>query len=148
MSVNSDQGVAPDPEPVRYWDYLPEYRRHRTEILRITDEVFSSGRVILGSRVEEFERNFAAFCGAAFGIGVNSCTDALFLALKALDIAAGDEVITVSNTAVPTVAAIRAAGALPVFVDVESDTFLIDTALMEDAVTGKTRCILPVHLCG
>ncbi len=148
MSVNCDQGVAPDPETVRYWDYLPEYRRHRTEILRITDEVFSSGRLILGSRVEEFEGNFAAFCGAAFGIGVNSCTDALFLALKALDIAAGDEVITVSNTAVPTVAAIRAAGALPVFVDVESDTFLIDPALIEDAVTGKTRCILPVHLCG
>ena len=146
MSVDCDQISAP--ESVRYWDYLPEYRRHRTEILRITDEVFSSGRVILGSRVEEFERNFAAFCGAAFGIGVNSCTDALFLALKALDIAAGDEVITVSNTAVPTVAAIRATGALPVFVDVEGDTFLIDTALIEDAVTAKTRCILPVHLCG
>jgi len=133
---------------VRYWDYLPEYRRHREDILRITDEVFSSGRVILGSRVEAFERNFAAFCGAAFGIGVNSCTDALFLALKALGIVAGEEVVTVSNTAVPTVAAIRATGALPVFVDVESDTFLIDPALIEDAVTAKTRCILPVHLCG
>jgi dTDP-3-amino-2,3,6-trideoxy-4-keto-D-glucose/dTDP-3-amino-3,4,6-trideoxy-alpha-D-glucose/dTDP-2,6-dideoxy-D-kanosamine transaminase len=148
MSVNCDQVAVPDHETVRYWDYLPEYRRHREEILRITDEVFSSGRVILGSRVEEFERNFSVFCGAAFGIGVNSCTDALFLALKALDIGAGDEVITVSNTAVPTVAAIRASGALPVFVDVEKDTFLIDPALVEDAVTGKTRCILPVHLCG
>ena len=146
MSVNCDQGPAP--ELVRYWDYLPEYRRHRREILRITDEVFSSGRLILGSRVETFERNFAGLCGAAFGIGVNSCTDALFLALKALDIGAGDEVITVSNTAVPTVAAIRTAGALPVFVDVESDTFLMDSALIEDAVTDKTRCILPVHLCG
>jgi dTDP-3-amino-2,3,6-trideoxy-4-keto-D-glucose/dTDP-3-amino-3,4,6-trideoxy-alpha-D-glucose/dTDP-2,6-dideoxy-D-kanosamine transaminase len=148
MSKQSDHISGPIPETVRYWDYLPEYRRHRTEILRITDEVFSSGRVILGSRVEAFERNFAAFCGAAFGIGVNSCTDALFLALKALDIGAGDEVITVSNTAVPTVAAIRASGALPVFVDVESDTFLMDPALIEDAVTAKTRCILPVHLCG
>jgi len=148
MSVNDDQISASEPEMVRYWDYLPEYRRHRTEILRITDEVFSSGRVILGSRVETFERNFAEFCGAGFGIGVNSCTDALFLALKALDIGAGDEVITVSNTAVPTVAAIRATGALPVFVDVESDTFLIDPALVEHAATGKTRCILPVHLCG
>ncbi len=148
MSMHSDHNSIIRHEPVKYWDYLPEYTRHKANILRITDEVFSSGRVILGSRVETFERNFAAFCGAAFGIGVNSCTDALFLALKALDIGAGDEVITVSNTAVPTVAAIRASGALPVFVDVESDTFLMDPALLEDAVTGNTRCILPVHLCG
>jgi dTDP-4-amino-4,6-dideoxygalactose transaminase len=134
--------------PVRYWDYLPEYQRHKVEILRIVDEVFSSGRLILGRRVESFEQNFAAYCGAALGVGVNSCTDALFLALKALDIGAGDEVITVANTAVPTVAAIRAAGAVPVFVDVESDTFLLDPELLEAAITARTRCILPVHLCG
>jgi dTDP-4-amino-4,6-dideoxygalactose transaminase len=144
MNANSGQKY----ETVRYWDYLPDYLRHREEILRITDEVFSSGRLILGSRVEAFERNFAAFCGAAYGIGVNSCTDALFLALKALDIGEGDEVITVSNTAVPTVAAIRAAGAMPVFVDVEADTFLMDPSLIESAITDRTRCIIPVHLCG
>src|SRR5512133_1594532 len=91
MSIRSKHESAPDPETVRYWDYLPEYRRHRAEILRITDEVFSSGRVILGSRVESFERNFAAFCETAFGVGVNSCTDALFLALKALNVGVGDE---------------------------------------------------------
>jgi dTDP-4-amino-4,6-dideoxygalactose transaminase len=144
MNANSGQKY----ETVRYWDYLPDYLRHREDILRITDEVFSSGRLILGSRVEAFERNFAAFCGAAYGIGVNSCTDALFLALKALDIGEGDEVITVSNTAVPTVAAIRAAGAMPVFVDVEADTFLMDPSLIESAITDRTRCIIPVHLCG
>lgn len=133
---------------VRYWDYLPEYDRHKTEFLRIVDEVFSSGRLILGSRVAAFERNFAAYCGATAGIGVNSCTDALFLALKALDIGPGDEVITVSNTAVPTVAAIRAAGATPVFVDVAADTFLLDPGQLPAAITPRTRCILPVHLCG
>ncbi|NVN98752.1 MAG: DegT/DnrJ/EryC1/StrS family aminotransferase [Geobacteraceae bacterium] len=135
-------------EPVKYWDYLPAYFRNRQEILKITDEVFSSGRLILGSRVDSFEKNFAKFCGTAFGIGVNSCTDALFLALKALGIKEGDEVITVSNTAVPTVAAIRAAGATPVFVDVEPDTYLMNTSLLERLVSIRTRCIIPVHLCG
>lgn len=135
-------------ERVRYWDYLPEYERHKSSILQIVDEVFASGRLILGSHVESFEKNFASFCGASFGIGVNSCTDALFLALKALNIGAGDEIITVANTAVPTVAAIRSAGATPVFADVESDTFLLDTGLLEQLITERTRCILPVHLCG
>jgi dTDP-4-amino-4,6-dideoxygalactose transaminase len=136
------------PAKVSYWDYLPDYRQHREEILAIVDAVFSSGRLILGSRVTTFEEHFAAFCGARFGIGVNSGTDALFLALKALQIGADDEVITVSNTAVPTVAAIRATGATPVFVDVEEDTFLMDVTLVERAITPRTRCILPVHLCG
>lgn len=141
--------TTPPPDgPVKYWDYLPGYFRNRLDILRITDEVFSSGRLILGSRVDSFENNFSKYCGAGFGVGVNSCTDALFLAMKALDIGAGDEVITVSNTAVPTVSAIRAAGATPVFVDVEADTFLMDSDQIEDVVTEKTRCIIPVHLCG
>lgn len=102
----------------------------------------------MGREVAAFEEALAVFCGTGFAVGVNSGTDALMLALKALGVGAGDEVITVSNTAVPTVAAIRAAGATPVFVDVEEDTFLIDVSLVEGAVTGRTRCILPVHLCG
>jgi dTDP-3-amino-2,3,6-trideoxy-4-keto-D-glucose/dTDP-3-amino-3,4,6-trideoxy-alpha-D-glucose/dTDP-2,6-dideoxy-D-kanosamine transaminase len=136
------------PGRVRYWDYLDDYREHREEYLAIADQVFSSGRLILGSRVASFEEHFAGFCGARFGIGVNSCTDALFLALKALGIGAGDEVITVANTAIPTVAAIRATGARPVFVDVEEETFLMDAARLEAAAGPRTRCILPVHLFG
>jgi len=135
-------------EAVKYWEYLPDYARHRGEVLRIVDEVFSSGRLILGERVESFERNFAAYCGAGFGVGLNSCTDAIFLALKALGVGRGDEVVTVANTAVPTVAAIRATGAIPVFVDVESDTYLMATEQIEAAVTDKTRAVVPVHLCG
>ncbi len=146
MPHNKTRHQAAD--PIKYWDYLPDYVRNRDEILRITDEVFSSGRLILGSRVDSFEKNFANYCGAGFGIGVNSCTDALFLALKALDIGAGDEVITVANTAVPTVAAIRATGARPVFADVEADTYLMDTDVIESLLTERTRCLLPVHLCG
>lgn len=133
---------------VRYWEYLPEYEQRRGEILAVVDRVFSSGRLILGECVRSFEKNFSAWCGAGFGVGVNSCTDALFLALKALDIGHGDEVITVANTAVPTVAAIRATGATPVFVDVEADTYLMDATLLESAISPRTRCLLPVHLCG
>ena len=106
------------------------------------------GKADPGSEVAAFEAAFAAYCGAAHGVGVNSGTDALFLALKALGIGQGDEVITVANTAVPTVAAIRAAGAMPVFVDVEEDTFLMDVTLLEHAITAKTKCIIPVHLFG
>ncbi len=133
---------------VRYWEYLPEYERHRGEILAVVDRVFSSGRLILGDSVRRFEEGFSSWCGAGFGVGVNSCTDALFIALKALGIGEGDEVITVANTAVPTVAAIRATGARPLFVDVEADSYLMDAALLEQVITPRSRCILPVHLCG
>ncbi len=133
---------------IRYWDYLNDYRIHKEEYLSICDEVFSSGRLILGSRLSAFEEKFADFCQVPFSVGVASGTDALFLALKALDIGSGDDVITVANTAVPTVSAIRATGANPVFVDVEEDTYLMDVSLLESALTKRTRCILPVHLFG
>lgn len=133
---------------VKYWSYLEEYAAQRAEYLRIVDSVFSSGRLILGQQVAAFEERFAVYCGVSSAIGVNSCTDALFLALKALDIGSGDEVITVSNTAVPTVSAIRATGATPVFVDVEEETSLMDVSLLDSAITRRTRCILPVHLFG
>ncbi len=133
---------------IRYWDYLPDYERHREELLAVVDSVLSSGRLILGNRVASFEQHFAEYCSVPYGVGVNSGTDALFLSLRALGIGSGDEVITVANTAVPTVAAIRAAGALPVFVDVEADTFLMDVARIPAAITSRSKCILPVHLCG
>jgi len=130
------------------WQYTDEYEKDRREILKIVDRVFSSGRLILGKELESFEKGFAAFCGLEFGVGVNSGTDALFLALRSLGIQQGDEVVTVSFTAVPTVAAVRAAGATPVFVDVEEDTCLMEVAKIESALTQKTRCLLPVHLFG
>ncbi len=131
-----------------YWQYLDDYSRHREELLAIADRVFSSGRLILGNEVAAFEKSFSAYCGVSYGVGVNSGTDALFLALKALGIEHGEEVITVSNTAVPTVAAIRAAGARPVFVDVERDTFLMDVKRIPALLNRKTRCLMPVHLFG
>lgn len=137
-----------DSQTIRYWDYLDDYAAHRDEYLRICDEVFSSGRLVLGSRLAAFEQKFAGYCHVPYSVGVASGTDAIFLALKALGIGIGDDVITVANTAVPTVAAIRATGANPVFADVEEDTCLMDVSRLEAVITRRTRCILPVHLFG
>lgn len=146
--MGNSEPVGKSGSAVAYWDYLEEYAVSKEEVLAVVDRVFSSGRLILGGEVSHFEERFSAFAGARFGVGVNSGTDALFLALKTLGVAPGDEVITVSNSAVPTVAAIRCAGACPVFVDVEADTFLMDASRIEAAITPRTRGLLPVHLCG
>jgi len=133
---------------IQVWDYRGEYEAEREEILAAVDEVFRSGRLILGERVRTFESELAAYCGVSHGVGVNSGTDALVLALRALGVREGDEVITVSNTAIPTVSAIVTAGGVPRFVDIDPRSYLMDVAQLESAVTPRTRCILPVHLFG
>ncbi len=133
---------------IKVWDYLKEYENEKHEIHAAIEKVLNSGHLILGESVKNFEEAFAAYCGVKYGIGVNSGTDALFLGLRALGIGTGDEVITVANTAVPTVSAIVSTGATPVFVDIDPETYLMDTNLLEEVITGKTRCILPVHLYG
>jgi aminotransferase EvaB len=130
------------------WDYKAEYEAERDDILAAVDQVMRSGRLILGDSVREFEKQFAAYSGASHGVGVNSGTDALTLGLRALDIQPGDEVITTSNTAIPTVAAIVSAGGTPRFVDIEPDTYLMDVTQVESAMTVRSRCVLPVHLFG
>ena len=110
-------------------------------------QVIDHGRFILGPEVSEFERQFAQVCGANYAVGVNSGTDALILALKALGIGEGDEVITVPNSFVSSAGCIILAGAKPVFVDVGED-YNLDPVLLEKAITPKTRAILPVHLTG
>ncbi len=134
---------------IKVWDYLKEYEAHRDQILAAVDETFRSGRLILGAKVTELESKFAVYCGLTQpGAGVNNGTDALFLALKALGVENGDEVITVSNTAIPTVSAIVSAGGTPRFIDIDPDTLLMDTNLLEQAITRKTKVLLPVHLYG
>jgi aminotransferase EvaB len=130
------------------WDYRAELDQERAEVMEAIERVFRSGRLILGQQVREFEEQFAAYCGVRYGVGVNSGTDALFLGLRALNVGPGDEVITVANTAVPTVAAIVSTGARPVFVDIDPATYLMDVTQLEGAVTPRTKCILPVHLFG
>ncbi|GAA2076999.1 DegT/DnrJ/EryC1/StrS family aminotransferase [Actinomadura alba] len=130
------------------WDYQREYEAERADILDAVDTVFRSGRLILGESVRSFEEEFADYHGVAHCVGVDNGTNAVKLGLQALGVGPGDEVITVSNTAAPTVLAIDAVGATPVFVDVDPGTYLMDTDQVADAVTPRTRCLLPVHLYG
>ncbi len=134
--------------PIPVWDYRVEYEQERADLLDGLEQVMASGRLILGESVRSFEREFSAYCGAAHGIGVNSGTDALVLALRVLRIGMGDEVITTSNTAIPTVSAIVTAGGTPRFVDIDDSTYLMDVAQLGSAITSRTRCIIPVHLFG
>jgi aminotransferase EvaB len=131
-----------------FWDYRREYEELRDEILATVDRVFKSGQLIFGPEGVAFERDMAVYVGAAGGVGVNSGTDAIFIALAAAGITAGDEVITVPNTAVPTASAIRVLGARPVFVDIRDEDFLMDVSQVEAAITPRTRAIVPVHLYG
>ena len=133
---------------INVWSYLEDYEEEKDEIQEAISQVLSSGRLILGPKVRQFEAEFAKLSGAEFGVGVNSGTDALFLALKALGIESGDEVITVSNTAVPTVSAIVSTGAKPVFVDIDPLTYLMDVRWLELKISDRTKAILPVHLYG
>ncbi|MES2626708.1 MAG: DegT/DnrJ/EryC1/StrS family aminotransferase [Pseudomonadota bacterium] len=133
---------------IKVWDYLREYHAEKHEVDEAISQVMESGMLILGENVRNFESAFSAYSGCRHGVGVNSGTDALFIALRALDIGPGDEVITVSNTAVPTVSAIHATGATARFVDIDPHTYLMNVDQLEAAVTDNTRCILPVHLFG
>jgi dTDP-4-amino-4,6-dideoxygalactose transaminase len=125
-----------------------QHRLLEKEVLSAVADVVATSQFILGDELCAFENEFALYCDAAYCIGVANGTDALHLSLRALDIGPGDEVITVANTFVATVFAIVHAGAVPVLVDVESDGYNIDTGLIEDAITARTKAIIPVHLYG
>ena len=132
---------------IKSWDYLNYYKKNKKEIIKLVDKVFSSGNLILGPEVEKLEKNFSKFIGSKFAVGVGNCTDAIYISLKALNIGRGCEVITVSNTAVPTISAIVNTGAVPRYVDI-GDDYLIDTEKIEKLINKKTKAIIPVHLYG
>lgn len=129
------------------YSYLPVQFADPEPILADLRELVRSGDFTLGAAVAEFERGFAALLGSRHAVGVGTGTDAIFLALKALGIGAGDEVITMPSTFVATVGAIVATGARPVLVDV-GDELVIDPAGVEAAITPRTRALLPVHWAG
>jgi len=130
------------------FDLKRQYEYLKTELDNAFINVFESGNFVLGENVRLFEEEFASYLGAGFAVGVGSGTEALHLSLKACDIGPGDEVITVPNTAVPTISAISFAGARPVLVDVTPDTYTIDTKKLEKRITDKTKAIMPVHFYG
>ncbi|MEN9625894.1 MAG: hypothetical protein RL557_222 [archaeon] len=130
------------------FDIKRQHESLKQELHEVSSRViFKNCFFILGEEKKLFEQEFAAFCNRKFGIGLNSGTDALFLALKALNIQKGDEVIVPTNTAVPTIMAIEAAHAKPVLVDVNED-YLINVEEIEKKITPNTKVIMPVHLYG
>jgi dTDP-4-amino-4,6-dideoxygalactose transaminase len=133
---------------IRFVDLRKKYLRFKVEIDSAVLSVLHSCQFTLGPEVVKFEEEFAAYSHSGFGIGVNSGTSALHLALLAAGIGPGDEVITTPFTFVATVAAIHYTGARTVFVDVESRTCTIDPDRIEAAITPRTRAIIPVHLFG
>lgn len=129
-------------------DPAAEYRSLRAEIDSAVRRVLESGVYMLGPELEAFEAEFAAYCGARRAVGVASGTAALMLALLACDLAPGDEVITVPNTDTPTAAAITHAGGRAALADTHPRTFNMDPDRLEDAITDRTKVVLPVHLFG
>ncbi|MFA5156211.1 MAG: DegT/DnrJ/EryC1/StrS family aminotransferase [Candidatus Omnitrophota bacterium] len=124
------------------------HRKIRKELLSSTEKVLRRSDFILGEEVRLFEAEFAKFCGCRFSVGLNSGTDALFFALKALGIGPGDEVIVPAFTYIATAFAVTYTGAKPVFVDIEEHTYNINAAKIERAITKRTKAIIPVHLYG
>jgi len=138
---------------VPFLDLARQQRQIRAEIGAAVTRTLESGWYVLGEELAAFEREFAAYCGARHAVGVGSGTDALHLALRACGVRPGDHVITAPNIAVPTVCAIVAAGALPVFVDVDPRTFTLDPEklrahLIAQPAAFRARAVIPVHLYG
>lgn len=133
---------------IPFVDLQAQYQGLKDEIDAAVLKVLASAQFVLGEEVAGFEREFAEYCGARFGIAVNSGTSALHLALLAAGVGPGDEVITVPFTFVATVAAIGYTGARPVFVDIEPRSFTMDVNQVQKAITPRTKALLPVHLYG
>jgi dTDP-4-amino-4,6-dideoxygalactose transaminase len=129
-------------------DLKAQYIAIKSEIDQAVAQVLANGQYIGGEVVEEFEQQFAEACGVKHCISVGNGTDALYIALVALGIKKGDEVITTSNSWVSTASTILKTGATPVFVDIEKDHHTIDTSLIEEKIGDNTKAIIPVHLYG
>ena len=133
---------------IAFVDLHAQHQPLRAALDRAIGEVVASGQFILGPQVAAFEQRFAAYCGVRHAIGVGNGMDALRLALMALDVRGGDEVILPANTYVATALAVSAVGAVPVLVDCDPRTYNLDPRGLERAVTPRTRVIMPVHLTG
>ncbi len=132
---------------MKAWSYTEEYKELKKKIFKSIDKSLKSGVIFFGKELEKFENNFTKKYNLKYGLAVGSGTDAIYLSLLSMNIGPGDEVITVSNSAIPTVSAINSCGAKAKFVDVDSN-YLIDVNKIKDQITKKTKAIIPVHLYG
>jgi dTDP-4-amino-4,6-dideoxygalactose transaminase len=139
---------SPRAMPIPLLDLKLQYATIRDEVLRVTNEVYESQYFILGKRVDDFERDFAAYCQSKHAVGVSSGTDALLIALMVLGVKPGDEVIVPAYSFFATAGVVDRLGAVPVFVDIRLDDYNLDPAQIEARITPKTRAIMPVHLYG
>jgi dTDP-4-amino-4,6-dideoxygalactose transaminase len=137
-----------DATPIPLCDLNAQYKALQPELEKAALDVLRSGQAINGPAVAAFEAEAAAYCGVKHAVGCANGTDAILLALAALDIGPGDEVILPPFTFFATVGSVLRCGATPVFVDVDPDTYNLDAGLIEDAITDATRAIMPVHLYG
>lgn len=148
-TITSPQPLAPNNQPtVIPANPKANYLAYKDEIDVAIAQVLESGYYLVGEQTAAFEEEFAAYIGVKHGIAVGSGTEALHLALRAANVGPGNEVITVSHTAVATVAAIELAGATPVFVDIDPSTFTMDVSQLETVLSPRTKAIIPVHIYG
>ena len=133
---------------IPFIDFHPQYETIKKEISVGLEKVFEKGNFILGEEAQQFEARFAQYCEARYGVGVNSGTDALYLAVSALGIGPGDEVILPTHTFIATALCVSYTGATPVFADIEETTYNIDVASLQKKITKKTKAVIPVHIYG
>lgn len=135
-------------QTVPFLDLNAQIGQIRKEVIEAIESTIDSAMFVLGPRLEQFEKSFSQYCGCSHAIGVSSGTAALHVALVALGVGPGDEVITAPNTFIATIEAILHAGARPVLADVQEDTFCIDPENVERAITDNTKAVIPIHLFG
>lgn len=135
-------------QPVPFINLVPQFQAMSAEIMSAVERVFAEQKFILGDEVTALEDEIATYCDSRFAVGCNSGTDALIIALQALDVGEGDEVITTPFSFFATASSICRTGATPVFVDIDPVTYNLDVAAVEDAITPHTKAIIPVHLFG
>ena len=132
---------------IKAWSYIEEYKDLRKKILKSIDRTLKSGQIFFGKELQKFEKQFIKQNNLKYGVAVGSGTEALYIALLGLGIGQNDEVITVSNTAIPTVSTIKSCGAKVRFVDIGHD-YLMDVNKIKNHISKKTKAIIPVHLYG
>jgi len=133
---------------IRFNNFNKKYKRYKKEVNTSIERVFRRGWFIDGPELADFENKFADYLGVKYVVGVNSGTDAIAIVLRAVGIGSGDQVITTSHTATPTVSAVRMTGAIPAFVDIDGSTLNINEQLIREKINSKTKAIMPVHLYG
>jgi len=148
LTLANTENLATANKPIPFIDLVPQFQAMSAEVLGAVEKVLTEQKFILGEEVVAFEDEIAKYCDAPFAVACNSGTDALIIALQALNIGEGDEVITSPFSFFATASSICRTGGTPVFVDIDPESFNLDVDAIEEAITPNTKAIMPVHLFG